>query len=86
MARVITLRLSDEAYEAVKRYAEAEHTSMNAWVEGVLDAEDVRRRCAAHGAWLRANPSVSSAALAFAAANQRALADAGLPNVAISAE
>lgn len=86
MARVITLRLSDEAYESVKRYADAENTSMNAWVEGVLDAEDVRRRCEAHGAWMRANPSVSSAALAFASANQRALADAGLPNVTTPAE
>jgi hypothetical protein len=32
------------------------------------------------------NPSVSSAALAFASANQRALADAGLPNVTTPAE
>ena len=86
MTRTITLRLSDEAYEAVKRYAEAEHTSMNAWVEGVLDAEDMRRRCAAHGAWMQANPSVGSAALAFGQANQRALADAGLPTVAGSNE
>lgn len=84
MTRTITLRLSDEAYEAVKRYAEAEHTSMNSWVEGVLDAEDMRRRCAAHGAWMEANPSVAAAALAFGQANQQALAAAGLPNVADS--
>jgi hypothetical protein len=80
--RTITLRLSDEAYQAVKRYAEADHTSMNAWVEAVLDAEDMRRRCAAHEAWMAANPSVASATLAFGAANQQALAAAGLPNVA----
>ncbi|MBL7492684.1 pilus assembly protein HicB [Frankia sp. AgB1.9] len=86
MARVITLRLSDEAYETVKRYSESAQTSMNAWIEGVLDAEDMRRRCAAHGAWVRADPSVSASALAFAATNQRALADAGLPNVAVPAE
>ncbi len=78
MTRTITLRLSDEAYKAVKRYAEAEHTSMNTWVEGVLDAEDMRRRCAAHGAWMEANPAVAGAALA----NQRVLAAAGLPNLA----
>jgi hypothetical protein len=82
MARTITLRLSDEAYEAVRRYAEAEHTSVDAWVEGVLDAEDTRRRCAAHGAWMRADPGVAAAALAFGEANQRALAAAGLPSLA----
>lgn len=81
MSRTITLRLSEEVYEAVKRYAEAEHTSMNAWVESVLDAEDMRRRCAAHGAWMAANPAVASAALAFGETNQRALAEAGLPNL-----
>jgi hypothetical protein len=80
--RTITLRLSDEAYQAVKRYAAADHTSMSAWVEAVLDAEDMRRRCAAHEAWMAANPSVASAALAFGTANQQALAAAGTPNVA----
>lgn len=60
MARTITLRLSDEAYEAVKRYAETEHTSMNSWIEAVLDAEDMRRRCAEHGAWLRSNPGMAA--------------------------
>ncbi len=82
MTRTITLRLSDEAYKTVKRYAEAEHTSMNTWVEGVLDAEDMRRRCAAHGAWMEANPAVAGAALTFGEANQRVLAAAGLPNLA----
>lgn len=82
MTRTITLRLSDEAYAAVKRYAEADRESMNSWIESVLDAEDMRRRCAAHAAWLDANPEVSRQALAFGAANQQALAAAGLPNVA----
>jgi hypothetical protein len=59
MARTVTLRLSRQAYEAVKRYAEAEHTSMNSWIESVLDAEDMRRRCAAHGEWLRSDPSMA---------------------------
>lgn len=81
MARTITLRLSDEAYEAVKRHADAERTSMNSWIEGVLDAEDMRLRCAAHAAWVEANPSVAGAALAFGQANQQALAAAGLPSI-----
>ena len=62
MARTITLRLSDEAYESVKRHAEADHQSMNTWIEGVLDLEDMRRRCAAHERWLSDNPG----AVAFA--------------------
>jgi hypothetical protein len=56
VARTITLRLSDTAYEAVKRHAEAEKRSMNAWIEEVLDAEDMRRRCAAHRRFLASNP------------------------------
>jgi len=49
---------------------------MNPCVESVLDAEDMRRRCAAHEAWVTAHPHVLNAALAFGRANQRALADA----------
>lgn len=30
---MITLRLSDTAYEAVKRYADADQQSMNSWIE-----------------------------------------------------
>ena len=48
MARMITLRLSDTAYEAVKRYADADQQSMNSWIENLLDIEDMRRLCAAH--------------------------------------
>jgi hypothetical protein len=65
----------------VKRYAEADQ-SMNSWVEAVLDAEDTRRRCAAHAAWVEANPQMVDRVLAFSRANQQALATAGLPNVA----
>ncbi|WP_261565178.1 type II toxin-antitoxin system HicB family antitoxin [Frankia gtarii] len=79
--RTITLRLSAEAYESVRRHAEADHISMNAWIEGVLDGEDMRRRCAAHGAWIRANPAVAQAALAFGEANQQALAATGHPTL-----
>lgn len=60
MARTITLRPSDSAYEAVKRYAEADLQSMNAWIEGVLDVEDMRRRCAAHDQWLTDHPQAVS--------------------------
>jgi hypothetical protein len=58
VARTITLRLSDTAYEAVRRYAEADQRSMNAWIEEVLDAEDMRRRCAAHREFLANNHAV----------------------------
>ena len=34
MARTITLPLSDGAYEAVKRCADADQQSMNSWIEG----------------------------------------------------
>lgn len=58
MARTITLRLSDSAYESVKRHAEADNRSMNAWIEELLDAEDMRRRCAAHHEFLADHPDV----------------------------
>jgi hypothetical protein len=60
MARTITLRLSDTAYEAVKRHADAEKRSMNSWIEEVLDAEDMRRRCAAHHKFLTSNPDFAA--------------------------
>jgi hypothetical protein len=50
----------------------AENASMNGWIEAVLDAEDIRRRCAAHGAWMEANPQMANVALAFGQANQQA--------------
>lgn len=56
MAKTVTLRLSDGAYEAVKRHAEADQKSMNAWIETLLDAEDMRRRCHAHDLWMRQHP------------------------------
>ena len=69
MARTITLRLSDEAYESVKRHAEADRQSMNTWIEGVLDLEDMRRRCAAHDRWLAANPEAVTFAEGWADRN-----------------
>lgn len=52
----ITLRLSDDQYGLVKRYAEDDRKSMNAWNEALVDVEDIRRRCAAHGEWMSNNP------------------------------
>ncbi len=60
MARTISLRLSETAYEAVKRHAGHDQRSMNAWIEEVLDAEDMRRRCAAHHQHLIDNPHLAT--------------------------
>lgn len=43
---------------------------MNAWIERVLDVEDMRRRCQKHGQWMSEHPE----AVAFA----EAWADRGL--------
>ncbi|MCW2685473.1 MAG: hypothetical protein JWR37_363 [Mycobacterium sp.] len=69
MARMITLRLSETAYEAVKRYADADRQSMNSWIEGLLDVEDMRRRCAAHDQWMQAHPSAATFSEAWADRN-----------------
>ena len=69
MARMITLRLSDGAYEAVKRYADADQQSMNSWIENLLDVEDMRRRCAAHDQWMRARPDATAFSGAWADRN-----------------
>lgn len=67
--RAITLRLSESNYEALRRHAESDGASMNAWVEGLLEVEDMRRRCAAHQAWLQENPEAVSFAEAWADRN-----------------
>ncbi len=58
MSKTVTLRLSESAYEAVKRYADADRKSMNSFIESVLDAEDMRRRCDAHDRWMQEHPQV----------------------------
>lgn len=73
MARTITLRLSDSAYEAVKRYADADRLSMNAWIEGMLDVEDMRRRCATHDRWMASQPDATAFTEAWALRNLREL-------------
>lgn len=74
MAKTVTLRLSDSAYEAVKHYAEADQTSMNNWIETVLDAEDMRRRCRAHDQWMREHPELTAFSEAWADRNLDELA------------
>ncbi len=69
MAKTVTLRLSEAAYETVKRYAEADEKSMNSWIEGVLDVEDMRRRCEAHEAWLEDRPEAVAFSEAWAERN-----------------
>ena len=69
MSRTITLRLSDSAYAMVKRYAEADQQSMNSWIEGLLDVEDMRRRCAAHDHFMVAHPDTVAFAEAWAERN-----------------
>lgn len=74
MARTITLRLSDTAYETVKRYAQADQQSMNSWIEGLVDVEDMRRRCADHGHWMSAHPDAVAFTEAWADRNLDELA------------
>jgi hypothetical protein len=69
MARMITLRLSDAAYEVVKRYAAEDQQSMNSWIEGLVDIEDMRRRCAAHDKWIVAHPDAAAFSEAWADRN-----------------
>ena len=66
---MITVRLSDAAYATVKRYAEADQKSMNSWIEGLLDGEDMRRRCAAHERWMAERPQAAAFAEAWADRN-----------------
>lgn len=71
---MITLRLSDAAYDAVKRYADADEQSMNSWIEGLLDVEDMRRRCAAHDQWMQDHPEFIAFSEAWADRNLDELA------------
>ncbi|MPZ00661.1 MAG: hypothetical protein GEU97_22335 [Actinophytocola sp.] len=74
MTRTITLRLSESAYDTVKRYAESDQQSMNSWIEGLLAAEEMRRRCQAHDRWLREHPDAVEFAEAWADQNLDELA------------
>ncbi len=69
MAKTVTLRLSDNAYAAVRRYAEDDRLSMNAFIEQLLDHEDMRRRCAEHDRWMQEHPEVVAFSEAWADQN-----------------
>jgi hypothetical protein len=69
MTRTITLRLSDDAYQAVKCHAEADGQSMNSWIETVLDGEDMHRRCREHDDWMTSHPDAVTFAKAWAEKN-----------------
>lgn len=69
MSRTITLRVTETTYDAVKRYAESDEQSMNGWIERVLDAEDMRRRCRAHDRWMSEHPEAVAFAEAWADQN-----------------
>lgn len=73
MAKTITLRLSDDQYDLVRRYADDDRQSMNAWIESLVDVEDMRRRCAAHGQWMANNPETVAFAETWADQNLEAL-------------
>lgn len=73
MAKVITLRLTESAYDAVKRYADLDRQSMNSWIEALLDLEDMRRRCAAHEQWIAARPDAVATAESWADRNHAQL-------------
>ena len=69
MAKTVTLRLSDSAYAAVRRYAEADNLSMNAYIENLLAVEDMRRRCGAHDRWMQEHPEAVAFSEAWADQN-----------------
>jgi hypothetical protein len=69
MAKTVTLRLSDSAYAAVRRYAEADNLSMNAFIESLLDIEGMRRRCGAHDRWMQERPEAVAFSEAWADQN-----------------
>jgi hypothetical protein len=51
------LWLPDVVYAAVERYAEPDQQSMNTWIEGMIEVEDMRRRCAAHDRFMATHPN-----------------------------
>ncbi|MFZ0833406.1 MAG: hypothetical protein WAM92_10020 [Mycobacterium sp.] len=47
---------------------------MNSWIEGLLDIEDMRRRCAAHEKWMTDHPEAVSFSESWADRNLEELA------------
>lgn len=64
----------NSAYEAVKRYADADQKSMNSWIESLLDVEDMRRRRVAHDRWMQNHPEAAAFSEAWADRNLDELA------------
>ena len=59
-----TIALPDDLYDTVRRWAAADGTSINSWMQEAIEREAFRRRCVAHGQWLNANPGVRDELLA----------------------
>jgi hypothetical protein len=59
-----TIALPDQLYHAVKRWAAADGTSINSWMQEAIEREAFRRRCVAHGQWMDANPDIRDELLA----------------------
>ena len=57
------------------RYADTDQQSMNSWIEGLLDVEDMRRHCAAHDRWMATHPEAVAFAEAWADRNLDELAE-----------
>ena len=66
---------SDTAYASVRQWARDDAQSMNAWIEGVLATEDMRRRCAAHDRYLSEQPGMATFSQAWADRNLAELGD-----------
>lgn len=59
-----TIALPDHLYDTVKHWAAADGTSINSWMQEAIERETFRRRCAAHGQWMDANPGIRDELLA----------------------
>ncbi len=59
-----TIALPDHLYDTVKHWAATDGTSINSWMHEAIERETFRRRCAAHGQWMDANPDIRDELLA----------------------
>jgi hypothetical protein len=60
--RVITVRMDEETYNAIKQWGEQDHQSLNSVVIGLVERERFRRRCLAHDAQMRQHTTTNAAA------------------------
>ncbi|BBX98457.1 hypothetical protein AWC15_15225 [Mycobacterium lacus] len=74
MARLIAVRLLDSAYQVLKRYTGLDKPSSDSWSAGLLDIDDMRRRCAEHDQWMQAHPEAVAFSEAWADRNLGMLA------------